>query len=134
MASMGNLQIVISGTNADAAADQMTPLLGEGEASGTVTRVASSELPETTRKIIDPLSLAAVILAVPGAVLAVFDVVDRIRKRRKAEALIEQSKQLTLQYQVQIMVVNASGEALTLEHLTPDQLLAIAEPDRSCAG
>ena len=131
---MGNLQIVISGTNADAAADQMTPLLGEGEASGTVTRVASSELPETTRKIIDPLSLAAVILAVPGAVLAVFDVVDRIRKRRKAEALIEQSKQLTLQYQVQIMVVNASGEALTLEHLTPDQLLAIAEPDRSCAG
>jgi len=131
---MGNLQFVISGTNADAAADQMTPLLGDGEASGIVTRVASSELPETTRKIIDPLSLAAVILAVPGAVLAVFDVVDRIRKRRKAEALIEQSKQLTLQYQVQIMVVNASGEALTLEHLTPDQLLAIAEPDRSCAG
>jgi hypothetical protein len=127
---MGNLQIVISGTNADAAADQLTTVLAEGEALGTVTRVASSQLPESTRKVIEPVSLAAVILAIPGAVLAVFDGVDRIRKRRKARAMIEQAKQLTLDLQVRILIIAADDQAHTLDQLTPDQLLTLAEPDR----
>jgi hypothetical protein len=127
---MGNLQIVISGTNADTAADQLTTVLAECEALGTVTRVASSQLPESTRKVIEPVSLAAVILAIPGAVLAVFDGVDRVRKRHKARAMIEQAKRLTLDLQVRILVIAADDQAHTLDQLTPDQLLTLAEPDR----
>ena len=127
---MDDVRIVISGTHAQAAAARLTPLLNEGHEAGLVTHIAASDVPETARKVIDPLALAAVILAVPGAVLAVGDIADRIRKRRKAEALIEQSKQLTIQYNVQIMIVSPGGETLTLEQLTPDRLLEVGEPGR----
>jgi hypothetical protein len=124
------LQIVISGANAEAAAEALTTLLAEGEAAGAVTRMAPSQVPEPVRKVIDPLSLIGVILAIPGAVLAVADGIERIRKRRKAQALIEQAKRLTAEHQVQILVVTADSGAMTLAELDPDRLLALGEPRR----
>ena len=46
------------------------------------------------RKVIDPVSLAALVLSFPSAVLAVQDLADRIRKRRRAKELIDQAQQL----------------------------------------
>jgi ABC-type Fe2+-enterobactin transport system substrate-binding protein len=127
---MDQLQIVISGTDADAAAEPLTSILAEGEAPGVVTRIEPSQLPEPARKVIDPVSLAGVILAIPGAVLAVADGIERIRKRRKAQALIEQAKRLTQDHRVHILVVTADGGTVTLQELDPDRLLALGAPDR----
>jgi hypothetical protein len=41
-------------------------------------------MPDADRKVIDPISLAALILSIPSAVLAVMDIADRLTKHRKA--------------------------------------------------
>ena len=49
---------------------------------------------EENRKAIDPVSLAAAVLSIPSAALAVADLADRIRKRRRASELIDHAQQL----------------------------------------
>jgi len=45
-------------------------------------------------KVIDPISLTALVVSLPSAALAVFDLADRIRKRRRAQELIDQARLL----------------------------------------
>jgi hypothetical protein len=84
----------------------------------------------TTRgedKIIDPVSIATLVMSIPPAVLAVRDLADRIRKRRRATDLIGQARQLAAR-QVTIYLVTP-GRAVELSTLTPDQLLDLAGED-----
>jgi hypothetical protein len=78
-------------------------------------------------KIIDPVSIATLLLSIPGAALAVSDLADRIRKRRRAEELIDQAQQLAAQ-QVTVCVTSESG-TVDLSTLTPDQVLDLADED-----
>ena len=72
-------------------------------------------------KGIDPVALASLVLSVPSAALAVADLADRIRKRRRASDLIGHARQLAAR-QVTIYLI-APGRAVELSTLTPDQLL-----------
>jgi hypothetical protein len=72
-------------------------------------------------KIIDPVSLAALILSIPSAALAVLDLADRIHKRRGAQELIDHAQQLAAQ-QVTVSLMSRS-RIVELRTLTPDQLL-----------
>ena len=79
-------------------------------------------------KVIDPVSITALIFSIPSTALAVADVVDRIRSRRRATELIDQAQQLAEQ-QVTVSVVS-DGRPIELATLTPDQLLDLA-PDET---
>jgi hypothetical protein len=79
------------------------------------------------RKVIDPVSLAALVLSFPSAVLAVQDLADRIRKRRRAKELIDQAQQLAAQ-QVTVSLTS-QGRTVELRTLNPDQLLDLAGED-----
>jgi hypothetical protein len=72
-------------------------------------------------RVIDPVSLTALVLAIPSAATAVLDLADRIRKRRRAEELIGHAKELAGQ-QVAVRVISRS-RTVELSTLTPDQLL-----------
>ena len=72
-------------------------------------------------KVIDPVSLATLLVSIPSAALAVTDLADRIRKRRRAKELIDQAQQLADQ-QVTICVTSRS-RTVELRTLDPDQLL-----------
>jgi hypothetical protein len=85
-------------------------------------------LPETTshdknRKAIDPVSVAAAVLSIPSAALAVADLADRIRKRRRASELIDHAQQLADQHV--IVRVISRGHAAELRTMAPDQLLEL---------
>ena len=72
-------------------------------------------------KVIDPLSVTALMLSIPSAALAVLDLADRIHKRRRAKQLIDRARQLAAQQvTVRLMSQNRPVELTTL---TPDQLL-----------
>src|SRR4051794_28263125 len=45
-------------------------------------------------KAIDPVAVASLVLSIPSAALAVADLADRIRKRRRAADLIDRARQL----------------------------------------
>ena len=126
---MSDFQLSISGKEADvtAAADELSAILTEGEQDLAVSRVQSTSPSTEGRKIIDPLSLIAVILAVPVAIVATADIVERMRTRRKAEALINTARRLQGEKQVQIMVVAVEGFPRALDQLKPDDLLEIAD-------
>ena len=48
-------------------------------------------------KAIDPVALASLVLSIPSAALAVLDLADRIRKRRRANELIDHAQHLAAQ-------------------------------------
>jgi hypothetical protein len=79
-------------------------------------------------KIIDPVSLATLVLSIPSASLAVLDLADRIGKRRRAEELIDQAQQLAAQKVT--VCLTSPGRTVDLRTLTPDQLLdQVADED-----
>src|SRR5438445_187726 len=72
-------------------------------------------------KVIDPVSLSALVLSIPPAALAAFDLADRIQKRRRAKELIDHAQQMAAQ-QVTIWLISPN-RTVELRTLTPDQLL-----------
>ncbi len=69
------------------------------------------------------LAQIGVILSIPAAM----DLVDRIRKRKQAQALIDAAKQITIDTQVQVSIVMVGGDRRGLDQLTADELLDAAE-------
>ena len=74
-------------------------------------------------KAIDPVSVAAAVLSIPSAALAVVDLADRIRKRRRASELIDHAQQLADQH-VTVRVIS-QGYLGELRTMAPDQLLEL---------
>jgi hypothetical protein len=87
--------------------------------AGATTAAATSHHDDD--KAVDAVSVAALVLSIPSATLAVLDLADRIRKRRRARELIHHAQQLAAR-QVTVCVISQS-RTVELRTLTPDQLL-----------
>ncbi|MGW5638491.1 hypothetical protein [Streptomyces sp. NPDC003832] len=72
-------------------------------------------------KGVDPVAVTSLVVSIPSAMLAVADIADRIRKRRRASELIERAQQLRAQ-QATARLVREDG-SVDLAALTPDELL-----------
>ena len=72
-------------------------------------------------KVIDPVSLAALVVSIPSVALAALDLADRIHKRRRAKELIDHARQLAAQ-QVTMCLMSQS-RPVEFTTLAPDQLL-----------
>jgi hypothetical protein len=72
-------------------------------------------------KVIDPVSVAALVVSIPSAALAVVDLADRIHKRHRAKELIDHAQQLATR-QVTLCLMSQS-RPVELTTLAPDQLL-----------
>jgi hypothetical protein len=122
---MPDLTFILAGDKAADAADPLAGVLTEG-ASVPVSRRPAASLPETARRVVDPISLAALILSVPAAVLASADLVQRIAKRRKAKALISEAQRLRDETQVETYVLLPDGTPRAVLTLDADGVLEIA--------
>lgn len=87
----------------------------------------ATETIDDDNKVIDPVSVAALVLSIPSAALAVLDLADRIYKRRRAGELIDHAQQLAAE-QV-IVCLMFPGRTVELRTMTPDQLLDLADED-----
>ncbi|HME23577.1 MAG TPA: hypothetical protein VKI44_20005 [Acetobacteraceae bacterium] len=119
---MAELRFVLGGSDADAAAAALIEALEGGDGVKATTSPVPS-LPDGERKLIDPISLAALIVAIPGAVLAAWDIVDRIRKRRKAHAVVETARRLRAERQVETWLLTADATPRAVADLDADGLL-----------
>ena len=129
---MPDLTFLLAGARAEAAAASLGAVLTEGE-SVTVSSRPAATLPESVRKSIDPLALASLILAVPGAVLAVLqgigqatDLLERRAKRRKAQALLDEARRLRDETGVETYMLLPGGTPRPLALLEADEVLEIA--------
>ena len=80
-------------------------------------------------KGVDPVAVASLVVSIPSAMLAVADIADRIRKRRRASELSERAQQLQAQ-QVMARLV-CEDRSVDLAALTPDQLLDLIADEPS---
>jgi hypothetical protein len=78
-------------------------------------------------KVIDPVAVTSLVMSIPSAALAVLDLADRIRKRRRAGELINHAQHL-VEHQVNIYVITPE-RTVELRTLTPDQLLDLLPAD-----
>ncbi|MEK2491177.1 hypothetical protein WN990_16610 [Kitasatospora purpeofusca] len=112
--------IEIVGPGAEAARESIAAVTTDwGQPAETIPSTATVTGPDT--KGVDPVAVTSLLLSVPSAVLAVADIADRIRKRRRAGELIEQARQLSTE-QTTARLVRAD-RSVDLATLTPDQLL-----------
>ena len=120
---MADLKIIIAGSQFEAAAEKLRAALsGDGDAPA-ISRLQPSELPEAARKVIDPIALANLIISIPAALLAVADLVDRMRKRKRAQAVIDAAKQVRDENGVSVSIVSLEGAVRRVDGLTADELL-----------
>ena len=129
---MPDLTFLLAGARAKDAAAPLGAVLTEGE-SVTVSSRPATTLPESVRKMVDPVALAGLILAVPSAVLAVAqivgqatDLLERRAKRRKAQALLDEAKRLTAETGVETYLLLSDGTPRPLAALDADEVLEIA--------
>ncbi|MFD7417711.1 hypothetical protein [Kitasatospora purpeofusca] len=112
--------IEIVGPGAEAARENIAAVAADwGHPADTVPSTATVTGPGT--KGVDPVAVMSLLLSVPSAALAVTDITDRIRKRRRADELIEQARQFSTE-QTTARLVRAD-RSVDLATLTPDQLL-----------
>jgi len=118
---MPELKFVLAGRQANLAAHAFVSALGPER--GETRREKVAEASDAERKVVEPISLATLILSIPTAVLAVIDIVDRLKKRAKAQAVIDAAKQAKAEQQVDIYVLTADQTRQPVADLTPDRLL-----------
>lgn len=116
------VKLYIQGEGADKAVQEIIPLIAElYETKPEVHSSASSAVAGEPRKI-DPatgIALAGLVLSIPAAIMAALDLADRIKKRKKAERLIQwarQKRESAPQLQIHI-------ELSACETSAPDALL-----------
>jgi len=115
------------GGDCEAAAQALEAVVHSWDEKLAVDRRELKELSTEERKAIDPLSLAALILSIPSAALAVLDLADRIRKRRRAKEIIDKAGELRAGGDTQLYVVTVNG-AIPLDAMQPDDLLDLDTP------
>ncbi|MFJ6427018.1 hypothetical protein [Streptomyces hydrogenans] len=112
--------IEIAGPGADAARESIAAVTADwGHPAHALPPATTVTRPDT--KSVDPVAVTALLLSIPSTVLAVTDIADRIRKRRRAGELIERARQLSTE-QTTARLVRAD-HSVDLATLTPDQLL-----------
>jgi predicted Zn-dependent peptidase len=120
------INIHVQGDGAEEVAQELSDLITDiYDTKPAVNNNASSANAGETRKI-DPatgIALAGLVLSIPSAIMAALDLADRIKKRKKAERLIQwarQKQQSTPQLQIHVEI----GQAfLSLEKIDSAQLL-----------
>jgi hypothetical protein len=120
------LRIAIDGDDAEAVAQELTAILADGASSDSITRSVEVPPHNQTTKVLDPVAVLGVILAVPSSVLAVGDIVDRIQKRKKAGELVSAAKRSCREKRVSIAITAPDGTTFSLDQLEVDRVLEIA--------
>lgn len=86
--------IDFAGPGAEAARESIAAVTA-GWSHPADTTASTATVAGSDAKGIDPAAVTSSLLSVPSAVLAVADIADRIRKRRRAGELIERARQMS---------------------------------------
>jgi hypothetical protein len=128
--SVKSLEFIIEGDDPQPAADEFAALIESFGAEATAETLKPDDASDEARRVVDPITLAALIVSIPSAILAVVQIGDRIadrmEKRRRAKQLLERVRQIREAGKVEIHIVGKDG-ARSLVTLSADDLLDMAE-------
>ncbi len=120
-----NLELILRGADAEAAAADLEAALAGEDAPLSLARRREQLPPSDGYRAIDPVAVTALVLSIPSALLAAWDIADRIRKRAKAQVLKEQAQRLRIERGVECFAITLEGPR-ALDKLTADQIMELA--------
>jgi hypothetical protein len=123
-------QFRLEGAGAEEAAEEMAALI-QRDLGITPEKFPARVTDENTGTRTDPIALAALILAIPSAVLATVELIERIRNKEKLDRLIEQSRKLQKKHSTtRIRIITPKGKVIELENITSSEMLDIAAEEK----
>lgn len=68
-------------------------------------------------KAIDPVSLGALIIAIPAAIVAVADIIERIKNKKKLENVVNQSREIIVERkEISVKIIYPNGMVKDIQH------------------
>jgi len=128
---MSTLRFLIDGPDGEADAKELRRDLQEILGAAAVSE--SLPPPEPGERATDPIAVAGLILAIPGAILAVMDLAERLRLKQKLEQLIARIKERRALRPGRTTLLLEDGRRVALDEVEPEELLTLAAgatPDR----
>ncbi len=105
-----NISFIVSGINADIGAEEIKQIIKDEFEYDTLITPEGEHCREGQTKAVDPISLGALILAIPGAILAVTQLRDRIKKKGKLDlALGKIREQVVCKKKVTVKIKYPNG-------------------------
>jgi hypothetical protein len=127
--STDNLHFQLEGPRSEALASELSELVEAefGERPAPATPRQGRETLETYRGP-DPLAVTAVVLAVPGAILATVDLAERLKLKQKVDRLIAWAKEkLKDDTANRILLRSRRGNIVPLDRAETSQIFELAE-------
>lgn len=123
---MSQFKLHISGENADMVAEKIVAIVEDNlQTTPTLQQVREPERHGV--RGVDPVALAAMILAIPATVLATMDILQRMRKKSQAEKLMDQIEQVTKKYpSISIHLEAPDGSFIDIRRENSGKLLEAA--------
>jgi hypothetical protein len=125
---MSGLELCLQGENAAEAAKELAGLLGEALGQAPAVRQVQPGTGQGNRDAALILAVAAVALAIPGAVLAATDLVKRFKANDHAKVIIQLSGRVKEKYPgIKISVTAPAGATVEVTDMDPVDLVDMAE-------
>jgi len=122
---MADLKIRLEGQGSEEAAGLLAQAL-EKEL-GHEPAIKRLEASGDQKTKLDPVAVAALLVAIPSGLLAAFDLVQRFKKKEKAAVVIEQAQSLVEgRPGLRITISTPGGTTVRLDRMDPNDLIDLA--------
>ncbi len=121
-----NLKFNIQGPQAQSVAQELAAMIDQTfDHSAQITKPPFAKTADNTKA--DPVAIAALVIAIPSAVLAVVDLVQRSKKKTKANHVIDFAQRQHRQNpQTAITITMPDGVSVNLHHIDSNALIDLA--------
>jgi hypothetical protein len=122
-----SFKLCIEGPEAEERAKELSSFI-EKEFGERPVQQSKEKLQQRERfRSVDPLALAAIVLAVPSALLAATDLVARMKKKGKIDALIQWAKEQ--RHEGSVTIIAPDGTAVHLHKTNSGEILDAASEE-----
>ena len=124
--SDAGFQFYFAGAQAKDAANDFVKII-EQEFGVKPKPVTPNTSVDQTTKGVEPLALTAVILTIPPALLAAIDLVDRIKKKKQLDTVLQKTQKIQkTKTELKIHILTPKGTKIEIHSVTSAELLDAA--------
>ena len=104
------ISFIVKGQDAETGANEIKMIINNELGYESQILAEKENNREGNTKAVDPIALSALILTIPGAILAVADLADRIKNKKKLDRTLEKiQKQVVQKKELTVKIIYPDG-------------------------
>lgn len=127
---MSDLEFHLQGSQADATAAALERFFAETFGANARREVLQAPAAGEGEKAVDPVAVAALILSIPGALLAAMDLAERLQLKEKVANLIALARRERTEHGTRVWLQRRDAPPLALDEAQPAEIIDAAEKAR----